>query len=170
MIRSGAERSVTGSGAYRKLQPSSNLPTYAVAHLLNVTMGPQIVEYLQRIDSTLEPFAGRLLVHGGKAEVLEGVWPGHVSSPTASEPAHGTNRPPTRRSRRCAGTTPRAMSFSTIGYLNSIGRRTYWPGSGSRLCPEHHRWMELDDLFRGRQSERENQGALGRTLEPAGLA
>ena len=110
------------------------MPTYAVAHLRNVTMGPQIVEYLQRIDSTLEPFAGRLLVHGGKAEVLEGVWPGHVSSPTASEPAHGTNRPPTRRSRRCAGTTPRAMSFSPIGYLNSIGRRTYWPGGrGARV-------------------------------------
>lgn len=54
------------------------MPTYAVAHLRNVTMGPQIIEYLQRIDATLEPFAGRFLVHGGGVEVLEGAWPGHL--------------------------------------------------------------------------------------------
>jgi uncharacterized protein (DUF1330 family) len=29
-------------------------------------MGPSIVEYLQRIDVTLEPFAGRFMVHGGR--------------------------------------------------------------------------------------------------------
>jgi uncharacterized protein (DUF1330 family) len=33
-------------------------------------MGPQIIEYLQRIDATLKPFAGRFLVHGGGVEVL----------------------------------------------------------------------------------------------------
>ena len=54
------------------------MPTYAVAHLRKVTMGPQIVEYLQQIDATLEPFAGRFLVHGGEVEVLEGAWPGHL--------------------------------------------------------------------------------------------
>jgi uncharacterized protein (DUF1330 family) len=54
------------------------MPTYAVAHLRKVAMGPQIVEYLQRIDATLEPFAGRFLVHGGEVEVLEGAWPGHL--------------------------------------------------------------------------------------------
>ena len=32
----------------------------------------------KQIDATLEPFAGRFLVHGGKAEVLEGAWPGHL--------------------------------------------------------------------------------------------
>jgi uncharacterized protein (DUF1330 family) len=41
-------------------------------------MGAPIVEYLERIDATLEPFAGRFLVHGGEIEVLEGVWPGHL--------------------------------------------------------------------------------------------
>jgi len=41
-----------------------------------VTMGPQIVEYLQRIDATLRPFGGRFIVHGGPLEVLEGSWPG----------------------------------------------------------------------------------------------
>jgi uncharacterized protein (DUF1330 family) len=51
---------------------------YAVAHLRNVKMGPQIEEYLQQIDATLEPFAGRFLVHGGDLDVLEGAWPGHL--------------------------------------------------------------------------------------------
>jgi uncharacterized protein (DUF1330 family) len=27
-----------------------------------------LVEYVQRIDATLEPFGGRFLVHGGKVE------------------------------------------------------------------------------------------------------
>jgi uncharacterized protein (DUF1330 family) len=43
-----------------------------------VTMGPPIVEYLQRIDATLAPFGGRFIVHGGEVEVLEGAWPGHL--------------------------------------------------------------------------------------------
>lgn len=34
------------------------MTAYAVAHMRQVTMGPQIVEYLQRIDATLEPFRG----------------------------------------------------------------------------------------------------------------
>jgi uncharacterized protein (DUF1330 family) len=35
-------------------------------------------EYLERIDSTLEPYSGRFLIHGGDREVLEGTWPGAV--------------------------------------------------------------------------------------------
>jgi uncharacterized protein (DUF1330 family) len=54
------------------------MPAYAVAHLRNVNMGPSIEEYLQRIDATLEPFAGRFLIHGGELDVLEGAWPGHL--------------------------------------------------------------------------------------------
>jgi len=54
------------------------MPAYGVAHLREVDMGPQIVEYLQRIDATLEPFHGRFLIHGGKLDVLEGDWPGHL--------------------------------------------------------------------------------------------
>jgi uncharacterized protein (DUF1330 family) len=52
------------------------MPAYAVAHMRQVTMGPPIVEYLERIDATLAPFGGRFVVHGGDAEVLEGSWPG----------------------------------------------------------------------------------------------
>ena len=54
------------------------MPSYAVAHMRQVTMGPAIVEYLQRIDATLAPFGGRFIVHGGEVEVLEGSWPGHL--------------------------------------------------------------------------------------------
>ena len=54
------------------------MPAYAVAHMRQVTMGPAVVEYLQRIDATLAPFGGRFIVHGGDVEVLEGRWPGHL--------------------------------------------------------------------------------------------
>jgi uncharacterized protein (DUF1330 family) len=55
-----------------------SMSAYAVAHMRTVTIGPPIVEYLERIDATLEPFGGRFLVHGAKVEVLEGSWPGHL--------------------------------------------------------------------------------------------
>jgi uncharacterized protein (DUF1330 family) len=54
------------------------MPAYAVAHMHEVVMWPDIVEYLQRIDATLAPFGGRFAVHGGEVEVLEGSWPGHL--------------------------------------------------------------------------------------------
>lgn len=54
------------------------VPGYAVGHLRDVSMGPAIVEYLERIDSTLEPFRGRFIVHGGKLERLEGDWSGDL--------------------------------------------------------------------------------------------
>lgn len=54
------------------------MTAYAVAHMRQARMGPQIVEYLQKIDATLEPFSGRFLVHGGDVEVIENDWPGHL--------------------------------------------------------------------------------------------
>lgn len=54
------------------------MPAYAVAHLHRVEMGPEIVAYLRRIDATLTPFGGRYLIHGGRAEVLEGAWAGDL--------------------------------------------------------------------------------------------
>jgi uncharacterized protein (DUF1330 family) len=54
------------------------MSTYAIAHLHEVTMGPAIVEYLERIDATLAPFGGRFVVHGGKVERLEGQWRGDL--------------------------------------------------------------------------------------------
>jgi uncharacterized protein (DUF1330 family) len=52
------------------------MPGYAIAHLQDVTVGPEIVEYLQRIDATLAPFGGRFLVHGAEPTELEGRSPG----------------------------------------------------------------------------------------------
>jgi uncharacterized protein (DUF1330 family) len=54
------------------------MPAYAIGHLRNVAMGPAIVEYLERIDATLEPYGGRFIIHGGRPEVLEGDWRGDL--------------------------------------------------------------------------------------------
>jgi uncharacterized protein (DUF1330 family) len=54
------------------------MPAYAVAHLQDVHVGPDIVAYIQRIDETLAPFGGRFLIHGGPVEVLEGTWQGDL--------------------------------------------------------------------------------------------
>lgn len=52
------------------------MTAYAIAHLQNVTMGPEIVEYLEKIDATLVPYGGYYLIHGGATQVLEGSWQG----------------------------------------------------------------------------------------------
>jgi uncharacterized protein (DUF1330 family) len=53
------------------------MPTsYAVANLRNVTLNEDIVEYLERIQGTLDPFGGRFAVHVPNLEVKEGEWPG----------------------------------------------------------------------------------------------
>jgi uncharacterized protein (DUF1330 family) len=49
---------------------------YAIANLQNVTVGPDIVEYLERIDATLQPYDGHFIVHGHQPEHLEGEWAG----------------------------------------------------------------------------------------------
>src|SRR5690349_5001036 len=54
------------------------MSAYAVARLTDVAMGPEIVEYLKRIDATLEPFNGHFLIHGGPVERLEGAWSGDL--------------------------------------------------------------------------------------------
>ena len=48
------------------------MTAYAVAHMRRVTMGPAIVEYLERIDATLAPFGGHFIVHGGDFELAGG--------------------------------------------------------------------------------------------------
>ena len=52
------------------------MTAYAVAHLRSVDQNAEIVDYLRRIDATLDPFDGRFAVHGTLPEVLEGEWPG----------------------------------------------------------------------------------------------
>lgn len=53
-------------------------PAYAIAYLTEVDLGPEIVEYLERIDATLAPYGGHFLVHGGEIDAVEGTWPGDV--------------------------------------------------------------------------------------------
>jgi uncharacterized protein (DUF1330 family) len=72
------------------------MSSYAIAHLRSVDVGPPIVEYLNRIDATLEPYGGRFIIHGGPVEVLENSWPGSIvviEFPT-SEAAHAWYRSP----------------------------------------------------------------------------
>jgi uncharacterized protein (DUF1330 family) len=52
----------------------SVMTAYAIAHVHSVEFGPDIVEYLQRIDVTLDRYGGRFLVHGGDVQVVEGDW------------------------------------------------------------------------------------------------
>ena len=52
------------------------MTAYAVAHLRSVDQNAEIVDYLQRIDATLDPYGGRFVVHGVLPEVVEGEWPG----------------------------------------------------------------------------------------------
>jgi uncharacterized protein (DUF1330 family) len=52
------------------------MPAYAFAHLHDTSDHPDIFEYIERIQDTLDPFQGRFLIHGASVEVLEGSWPG----------------------------------------------------------------------------------------------
>ena len=51
---------------------------YALAHLHNPSPHPDIIEYLERIQATLDPYGGRFLVHGAEVDVKEGPWPGTI--------------------------------------------------------------------------------------------
>lgn len=54
------------------------MPTLAIANLRAVSMGPDIVAYLEAIDATLAPHGGTFLVHGDPIEILEGRWTGDL--------------------------------------------------------------------------------------------
>ncbi|MFG1920938.1 DUF1330 domain-containing protein [Cryptosporangium sp. NPDC048952] len=52
------------------------MAAYALAHLYELSNHPEVFEYIERIQSTMDPFGGRFLVHGTMPEVIEGEWPG----------------------------------------------------------------------------------------------
>ncbi|MEV4219136.1 MULTISPECIES: DUF1330 domain-containing protein [Nonomuraea] len=54
------------------------MTAYAVAHLKTPNPHPDVLEYMERIQATLDPFGGRFLVHGAQVEVREGDWPGTI--------------------------------------------------------------------------------------------
>lgn len=50
------------------------MTAYALAHVRSVELCPDIVEYLERIQGTMDPFGGRFAFHGGEKDVVEGAW------------------------------------------------------------------------------------------------
>ncbi|MFC9584184.1 DUF1330 domain-containing protein [Streptomyces yangpuensis] len=54
------------------------MTAYAIAHLRPQTMNEDVLAYIEAIQSTMDPFGGRFLVHGKEVEVLEGPFPGTV--------------------------------------------------------------------------------------------
>lgn len=54
------------------------MTAYAIAHIRPATVNEDILEYIERLQSTMDPFGGRFLVHGKEVEVLEGPFPGTV--------------------------------------------------------------------------------------------
>lgn len=54
------------------------MSAYAIAHLRDVDVNAEIVDYIKRIDDTLTPFGGRFLIHGVTPEVIEGPWEGDL--------------------------------------------------------------------------------------------
>ncbi|MRH87017.1 DUF1330 domain-containing protein [Nocardia sp. SYP-A9097] len=54
------------------------MSAYGFAHLRDRRPHPEILEYLERIQDTLDPFAGRFVIHGPPVEVVEGEWPGSM--------------------------------------------------------------------------------------------
>jgi uncharacterized protein (DUF1330 family) len=54
------------------------MTAYAIAHLHNPNPHPEVIDYIDRIQATLDPFGGRFVVHGADVEVVEGDWPGTI--------------------------------------------------------------------------------------------
>ncbi|GBH23486.1 DUF1330 domain-containing protein [Burkholderia vietnamiensis] len=54
------------------------MTAYAIAHLHDVQICDDIVEYLERIDATLAPFDGHFAIHGARPDVREGEGPGDL--------------------------------------------------------------------------------------------
>ncbi|MDO3703212.1 DUF1330 domain-containing protein [Micromonospora sp. C28SCA-DRY-2] len=55
------------------------MTAYVIAHLRDPEeLHPQVLEYMERIQATMDPFSGRFVVHGGPVDVREGSWPGSV--------------------------------------------------------------------------------------------
>jgi uncharacterized protein (DUF1330 family) len=54
------------------------MTTYGLAHLHDPALNGEVVDYIDRIQATMDPFGGRFLAHGPDVGVVEGEWPGTV--------------------------------------------------------------------------------------------
>ncbi|MFF5333159.1 DUF1330 domain-containing protein [Streptomyces sp. NPDC013181] len=55
------------------------MTAYAIAHLYpEGRPDAEVIDYIERIQATMDPYGGRFLVHNSPVEVVEGAWPGAV--------------------------------------------------------------------------------------------
>ena len=55
------------------------MTAYLINHLRQPgVLHEDVLDYLDQVQATLDPFGGRFLVQGGQMDVLEGAWPGSV--------------------------------------------------------------------------------------------
>lgn len=54
------------------------MPAYAIAHLHTPQINDEVLDYIDRIQDTLDPYGGRFLVHGADVDVKEGPFPGTI--------------------------------------------------------------------------------------------
>jgi uncharacterized protein (DUF1330 family) len=48
---------------------------YALAMMgSSPTVDPEVVEYMEKVQETMDPFSGRFIIHGGTVEAVEGDW------------------------------------------------------------------------------------------------
>jgi uncharacterized protein (DUF1330 family) len=48
------------------------MSAYALAHLYDPNSHPEVLEYIERIQETMDPYGGRFIVHGPAVDVREG--------------------------------------------------------------------------------------------------
>jgi uncharacterized protein (DUF1330 family) len=55
------------------------MSAYLVNHLRQPgVLQPEVLDYLDQVQATLDSFEGKFIVQGGEMEVLEGAWPQSV--------------------------------------------------------------------------------------------
>lgn len=55
-----------------------DVSAFGFAHLRSRRHHPDVLEYLERIQETLDPFDGWFVIHGAPPEVVEGSWQGSM--------------------------------------------------------------------------------------------
>jgi uncharacterized protein (DUF1330 family) len=50
------------------------MAAFADAIVSETRFGPEVQQYLERIDETLRPYGGKFVIHGGPYHKVEGVW------------------------------------------------------------------------------------------------
>jgi uncharacterized protein (DUF1330 family) len=55
------------------------MPAYLINHLRQPGVVPaEVLDYLDQVQETLDPFGGKFIVQGSEIEILEGAWAGSV--------------------------------------------------------------------------------------------